>query len=244
MPIALERMATALSHTGRVRRTNQDAWSYTLEAGLFVVCDGMGGAAGGEVASQTAVEAFVEHLVAIPQDARTTRGIAHAVAAANRRVQARAAHERSLHGMGTTLVALVSCGEHAVAIAHVGDSRCYRWREGALTCLTEDHSLIAEQIRMGVLTVEQAAQSPMRNVITRAVGTKRSVEPEVQRLPVQAGDLFLLCSDGLTRELPDDAIAVLLSRSISLEERTRSLIDASLRAGGRDNVTVVLVQMS
>ena len=243
VPIALERMAAALSHTGKVRRTNQDAWSYTLEAGLFVVCDGMGGAAGGEIASQTAVEAFLEHLCSTDEAARTTRGIAQAVVAANRRVQTRAVHERSLRGMGTTLVALISCGDNAVAIAHVGDSRCYRWRGSELVCLTQDHSLIAEQMRMGVLTAEQAEHSPMRNVITRAVGTKRSIEPEVQRLAVEPGDLFLLCSDGLTRELPDAAVAVLLGRGVSLEERTRSLIEAALRAGGRDNITAILVQM-
>ncbi len=227
-----------------MRRTNQDAWSYSLEAGLFVVCDGMGGAAGGEVASQAAVEAFVEQLSVVPEAQRTAKVLAQAVHAANKRVHTRASHEPGLQGMGTTLVALAARGDHAVSIVHVGDSRCYRWRSGELTRCTEDHSLIAEQVRMGVLTEEQAAESPMRNVITRAVGTKRTVEPEVGEFAVEAGDVFLLCSDGLTRELPDAAIGVLLGRGGSLEERNASLIEAALKAGGRDNITCVLILMS
>ena len=249
MTVALHTVAAALSHAGRVRRTNQDAWSYSLEAGLFVVCDGMGGAAGGEVASRAAVEAFLEAFLE-PSDAvagpeRSVRGIAQAVGAANRRVHARAVHEPGLRGMGTTLVALVAGarGKHEAAVAHVGDSRCYLWRRGTLRRCTEDHSLIAEQVRMGVLTEDEAARSPMRSVITRAVGTRRSVEPEIGMLAVEAGDVFLLCSDGLTRELPDAALAVLLGRDGSLEERNAALVDAALRAGGRDNVTAMLVQM-
>ena len=244
MPVALHSVVAAASHTGSVRLTNQDAWSYSLEAGLFVVCDGMGGAAGGEVASRAAVEAFLEHLGAVGEAERSVKAIAQAVCAANRRVHARAAHEPALHGMGTTLVALVACEESTVAVAHVGDSRCYRWRQGALTRLTEDHALIAEQVRMGVLTEEQAARSPMRNVITRAVGTRRSVLPEVRMLAAEPGDVFLLCTDGLTREVPDAALGVLLGRAGSLEERNAGLVEAALRAGGRDNVTALLVEVS
>ncbi len=243
MTSAFHTVAAALSHVGRVRQSNQDAWSYSLEAGLFVVCDGMGGAAGGEVASQTAVEAFLEHLGAVPEAERGGKGIAQAVCAANRRVHARAAHQPALAGMGTTLVALAACGEHAAAVAHVGDSRCYRWRGGVLTRLTEDHALIAEQLRMGVVTEEQAARSPMRNVITRAVGTRRSVLPEVRMLAVEPGDVFLLCSDGLTREVPDAALAVLLGRPGSIEERNAALVEAALRGGGKDNITVMLVEV-
>ena len=222
---------------------NQDAWSYAPEAGLFVVCDGIGGVAGGEIASQTAVEAFIEHLSMVAEPQRSVKTVTRAVCAANRRVQSLGSHDRSLHGMGTTLVGLALCGPQKAAIVHVGDSRCYRWRQGALTRLTEDHSLIAEQVRMGVITEEQAEVSPMRNVITRAVGTRRAVAAEVQMVEVEVGDVFLLCSDGLTRELPDPAIAVLLGRGVSLEERNAALLDAALRAGGRDNVTALLVGM-
>ncbi|WP_233581317.1 PP2C family serine/threonine-protein phosphatase [Acidipila sp. EB88] len=243
MSIALHPTATALTHVGQVRRTNQDAWSYSLEAGLFAVCDGMGGMAGGEIASQIAVEAFVEHLAPVPEAQRTARLVTQAVCAANRRVQARAAHERALQGMGTTLVALALCAANKAAIVHVGDSRCYRWRHGSLEACTEDHSLIAEQIRNGVLTEAQAALSPMRNVITRAVGTRRSVLPEVQMLLLEPGDVFLLCSDGLCRELPDAAIAGLLRGDAPLPERNRALVEAALAAGGRDNVTSMLVRI-
>ena len=241
MSTALQTEAAALSHVGKVRHTNQDAWSYTVEAGLFVVCDGMGGAAGGEVASQAAVEAFVEHLAAVPEALRTSRAIAQAVCAANRRIQMRASHERALAGMGTTLVALAVCGTSEIAVVHVGDSRCYRWRRRELALCTADHSLIAEQVRMGVLTADEAERSPMRNVITRALGTKRTVAPEMQRLAVEPGDVYLLCSDGLTRELSDEALRVLLSRDATLEERNSSLVEAALRAGGRDNVTSMLI---
>jgi serine/threonine protein phosphatase PrpC len=241
--VALQTVAAAGTHVGNVRRTNQDAWSYSLEAGLFVVCDGMGGAAGGEIASQAAVEAFVEHLSTTAEAQRSVKAITQAVCAANKRVHARAALEPGLQGMGTTLVGLAARGDHAISVVHVGDSRCYRRRAGELLRCTEDHSLIAEQVRMGVLTEEQAAESPMRNVITRAVGTKRSVTPEVRELAVEAGDVFLLCSDGLTRELPDAAIGVVLGRDGSLEERVTGLVDAALRAGGRDNVTCLLVEV-
>ena len=234
----------ALSHVGSVRRSNQDAWSYSLDAGVFVVCDGMGGAAGGEVASRTAAEAFVEHMIAVPRAQRMPKSIGQAVCAANRRVQARAAQESALQGMGTTLVALVACGDREWRLVHVGDSRCYRWREGMLRRKTEDHSLVAEQLRMGVIDQEQAEVSPMRNIITRSVGTRRSVDPEIQTLAVEPGDLFLLCTDGLTRELSDDRIAELLAPSVSVEERNAALLAAALEAGGRDNVTSLLIEIA
>ena len=243
MPAALQLAASALSHTGCVRRNNQDSWSYSLEAGVFVVCDGMGGAAGGEIASRTAVETFLEHLGATPPAQRSPKAIGQAVCAANRRVQARAAYEPALKGMGTTLVALAMHRPGELALVHVGDSRCYRWRAGSLTCETEDHSLIAEQLRMGVIDEEQAATSPMRNVITRSVGTRRAVEPEIRGLAVEPGDVLLLCSDGLTRELPDATIAEFLALPMSLEARNEGLIAAALATGGHDNVTTLLVEI-
>ncbi len=244
MPAALHTAVAALSHTGWVRRSNQDAWSHSLEAGIFAVCDGMGGAAGGEIASRTAVEAFVEHLSTMTEAQRTDKAIAQAVCAANRRVQARVAHDPGLEGMGTTLVALVACGNNQWKLVHVGDSRCYRWSGTVLTRETEDHSLVAEQLRMGVIDEAQAAVSPMRNIITRSVGTRRSVDPEIQALPVEPGDVLLLCSDGLTRELSDDRIAALLALSGSIEERNAALLAAALEAGGRDNVTSLLIEIA
>ncbi len=244
MPASLHTVVAAASHTGRVRHANQDAWSYSLDAGIFVVCDGMGGAVGGEIASRAATEAFLEHLATLNEAQRTIEAITQAVEAANRRVYSRAAHEPALHGMGTTLVGLLTHGRHEVAVVHIGDSRCYRWRGGELERCTEDHSLMAEQLRMGVLTEEETLQSPMRNVITRAVGTRPTVEPEVQVLPVETGDVFLLCSDGLTRELPDAQIAEVLGREgQSLEERNTALLQAALAAGGRDNITTLLLEV-
>ncbi len=243
MPAALQSAAAALSHTGCVRRNNQDAWSYSLQAGVFVVCDGMGGAMGGEIASRTAVEAFVEQMVAVAPEQRTPKSVAKAVCAANRRVQARAAHDASLEGMGTTLIALAGCGDREMRLVHVGDSRCYRWRRGTLTRETEDHSLVAEQLRMGVIDEAQAALSPMRNIITRSVGTRRSVEPEIQTLAVEPGDLLLLCSDGLTRELPDDRIAEFLALPMSIAARNEGLMAAALAMGGKDNITMLLVEI-
>jgi serine/threonine protein phosphatase PrpC len=236
--------AAAVSHVGRVRRTNQDAWSYSADAGVFAVCDGMGGAAGGEVASHLAAEAFLESIRATPEEQRTGRSITQAISAANRLVHTRGNTDKSLRGMGTTLVALVARGRGRgrLAVAHVGDSRCYLFRVGELMRCTEDHSLVAEQLRLGVLTEDAAASAPLGHVITRALGTQRVVEPEVRTLPVDAGDLFLLCSDGLTRELPDAAIAVLLGRAgMALEARAEALVQAALESGGRDNVTCLLV---
>lgn len=244
MPASLHTVVAASSHPGRVRHANQDAWSYSLDAGVFVVCDGMGGAAGGEIASRIATEAFLEHLATQSEVQRTTEVITQAVKAANRRIYSRAAHEPALHGMGTTLVGLLAHGQHEVAVVNVGDSRCYRWRGGELKRCTKDHSLVEEQLRMGVLTEKEALQSPMRNVITRAVGTRPAVESDIQVLPVEPGDVFLLCSDGLTRELPDAQIAeVLAKRGQSLEKRNAALLQAALTAGGRDNITTLLLEV-
>ena len=234
--------AVAVSHVGLVRRSNEDAWSYSDSTGVFAVCDGMGGAAGGEVASHLAADAFLESVRVTPEHQRTTRSITQAISSANRLVHVRGNQDRALRGMGTTLVALVARGRGRVAVAHVGDSRCYLFRGGELMRCTEDHSLVAEQLRMGVLTEDAAATAPLRHVITRALGTQRTVEPEVRTLQAEPGDLFLLCSDGLTRELPDDAIAVILRRAEeSLDARADALVEAALHGGGRDNVTCMLV---
>ena len=167
--------AAGLTDQGRVRRANEDAFLMRPESGIFVVCDGMGGAAAGETASRVAAETALEVLLS------ATRGIAalrEAVRLANTAVYERARQDRRLEGMGTTLVAIALCGASGW-LAHVGDSRCYRWRAGALERLTHDHSLVEEQIRIGRMTREQARRSPMQNVITRAVGTRAEVVADV-----------------------------------------------------------------
>ena len=250
-------LAAAASHRGRVRTANEDSFGICADEGLFVVCDGMGGAAAGEVASRVAVDAVLKSLCA-PRKVMAVRdtdpgpigGTNHsemseilrdAVSDANDLVFSQAANDSRLHGMGTTLVALL-VQDHRVWVAHVGDSRCYRYSHGVLEQLTRDHSLVDEQVKLGQLTREEADRSPLRNVITRAVGSQRSVSTEISELETEPGDLFLLCSDGLTRELPDGRIETLLKETEDLDAICKHLIDAANDAGGRDNVTCVLVR--
>lgn len=243
MPLSTTLEVAALSDTGKVRDHNEDAYGHCLEAGVFVVCDGMGGAAAGEVASRIAVDTVIERLctVSSPDDRR--RALIESIAAANRLVHSRSSSDPSLQGMGTTLVVL-AVQDHSAFIGHVGDSRCYLFRAGRLLRETNDHSLVDEQVRLGYMTPEDAERSPLKNVITRAIGTQPSVEPEVSELSIQPGDTFLLCSDGLIREVPDDKIAALLNHTGSIEEHCRQLIEAANKTGSHDNVTVILVRAS
>ncbi|QNI32159.1 Stp1/IreP family PP2C-type Ser/Thr phosphatase [Alloacidobacterium dinghuense] len=235
--------AAALTDVGRIRSGNEDSYGLCYEAGFFVVCDGMGGAAAGEVASQVTVAAVMEKVcaetVSDPRQALET-----AIAESNRQVFSRAERESSLHGMGTTLVALL-VREGCVWIAHVGDSRCYRLRAGALERMTQDHSLVDEQIRLGQMTPEEAEVSPFRNVITRAIGTREHVTPDIQEVATEHGDLFLLCSDGLTKEVPEPRMAELLCGDISdLQALCQALIQDANDSGGSDNITAILVRIS
>lgn len=241
MPKSITLRAAALSHTGNVRTSNEDAYGYCLDAGVFAVCDGMGGAAAGEVASRLAVDTLIERLCAVTS--REDRGIAleESIAAANRLVHTQAAQDASLQGMGTTLVAVAIQDDQAL-IGHVGDSRCYLFRAGQLTRQTNDHSLVDEQVRLGHMTQADADRSPLRNVITRAIGTQNAVEPDITDLPLESGDILLLCSDGLTREVPEACIAAILHSPGTVEEQCHRLIDAANDAGSRDNVTAILVQ--
>jgi len=234
--------AAALSDRGRKRPTNEDAFGFSVEHGVYVVCDGMGGAAAGEIASSLAVDEILKHLakarepgVSLPQLAE------QAVCAANEAVYSRAQRNQRLQGMGTTLVALV-VDERRAWVLNVGDSRCYRLRAGRLEQVTQDHSLVEEQVRMGRMTVAEASRSPLRNVITRALGTQNCVTPDSFELEVESGDIFMLCSDGLTRELTDRTIQALLIPYGPLEERCALLTDAAKKAGGHDNITCILVQ--
>lgn len=238
--------AAAYTDPGRVRRANEDAYGYCLDAGFFVVCDGMGGAAAGEIASRLAVDTMIERMCSgVPsKDERTA--LADSIAAANRLVYARATKDPSLHGMGTTLVAALVADTHAL-IAHVGDSRCYLFRAGGLSRQTKDHSLVDEQVRLGQMTQDEADCSPLRNVITRAIGTQKAVAAEITGIDLVPDDLLLLCSDGLTRELSEDQISEMLSSAQSRGEDadtiSRSLMDAANHAGGCDNITCIVVKI-
>ncbi len=224
--------------TGRQRNANED--SLFTRSPLFVVADGMGGAQAGEVASKTAVESFDRELPKAPPE----RLLRETIEAANRTIHEHARNDPDLAGMGTTITATIVDPEaEEVAIGHVGDSRAYRLRGGRLERLTRDHSLVEEMRRKGQLTDAQAEDHPQRSIITRALGPEPEVEVDLQTVPAQAGDVFLICSDGLTTMLPDEQIAQLLSRATSMQSAVRALVDEANRAGGRDNITVVAFRL-
>ncbi len=223
--------------TGRQRRANED--SMLARSPLFVVADGMGGARAGEVASRIAVEAFQSglHAASDPELA-----LAELARAANSRIHDLSQSNAEQAGMGTTLTA-VYVGEQEVAIAHVGDSRAYCLRDGELLRLTDDHSLVDELMRQGRLTPEEAVEHPQRSVITRALGPEGSVEVDTRSFRARAGDVYLLCSDGLTTMISEEQIAAVLLAHPLLRDAGEALIAAANDAGGRDNVTVVLVRL-
>jgi protein phosphatase len=224
--------------TGRQRNANED--SHFIEAPLFVVADGMGGAQAGEVASKAAAESFAQSLPKAPPE----RVLEETIEGANRTIHELARKDPSLAGMGTTTTAaIVDLEAEEVAIGHVGDSRAYRLRGGKFEQLTRDHSLVEEMRRKGQLTDAQAEDHPQRSIITRALGPEPEVQVDLQTVPAQAGDVFLICSDGLTTMLDDATIARVLARATSLQSAVRALIDEANRAGGRDNITVVAFRL-
>jgi PPM family protein phosphatase len=235
--------AAAVTDRGRKRPSNEDAFGLSAEHGIYIVCDGMGGAAAGEIASSLAVDEMKQELTRHLSDdgIAAPEAIEMAVASANDAIFSRATRNPRLSGMGTTLVGLVT-KESRVWVINIGDSRCYRLRGRRLEQLTSDHSLVEEQVRMGRMTESEALRSPFRNVITRALGTQPSVMADVQELEADPGDLFMLCSDGLTRELSDDLIESLLSLDLRLEELCERMVHAAKKAGGHDNITCVLVR--
>ena len=224
------------SDLGRQRRGNED--SFFVRSPLFVVADGMGGAQAGEVASRMAVEAFDPGL----PDGPTPQVLATLIEEANRRIHRTSVEDEGRQGMGTTVTAAY-VGEADVTIAHVGDSRAYLLRRGELTRLTQDHSLVGELVARGKLTEEQAETHPQRNVITRSVGPEPEVQVDTETYPAQAGDVFLVCSDGLTTMVPERLLASVLTDAPSLSDAGRRLISAANEAGGRDNITVVLFRL-
>lgn len=237
------------SDIGLVRTVNQDAFAVIDEVGIWVVADGMGGHVGGEVAAQTAIATIQaearasSHLLgnghASPEDVLTDL-----INRAHEAILNRAQSKSKLKGMGTTLVllAIVSAPVPIAYLAHVGDSRAYRFRSGTLTLLTKDHTLIEKYMERGILTAETAKTHPERHVLTRALGVGSTVKPTVTALPIQPEDLVLLCSDGLTKMLEDEEIrTVFAAGELDPTQVCNRLVTAALDRGGEDNVTVVVV---
>jgi len=236
--------AFGFTDVGRVRSRNEDSYALVENEHLAVVADGMGGHGNGDIASRIAVEAVQEKYAGARGRAGDEFAVAErlqtAFAHAHEMIRAAGEEDNSLRGMGTTLVAAVVEDRSAV-IGHVGDSRAYALRGSTLTQLTEDHSWVREQIEAGHLSVDQAREHPFKSVVTRALGGENSVKVDLRRVHLQAGDILLLCSDGLTTMLTDEEIAALLNEGGSLDERTRRLVDAANELGGADNITVVMV---
>jgi protein phosphatase len=236
--------AGSATDTGLVRRNNQD--QLLLDAHLFAVADGMGGHAGGEVASLIAVEALRSAFGDPDDEPRTADDLRTAVRWANRTVFQKSMEDADLRGMGTTMTAVavvVTDGEERLAVANVGDSRAYVLVKGELTQLTEDHSVPEELVRAGELTPDEVATHPQRHILTRALGIAADVDVDLWEILPFVGDRLLLCSDGLCRELTDDQIASVLRRLADPAEAAKELVARARAAGGGDNITVVIIDV-
>lgn len=244
----------ARTDLGRVRENNEDSYLVAPDLNLFVLCDGMGGQASGEVASRTATKAIVEHCRKAESDpslplegsrdtaiSERSNRLASAIRSANRLVHSMAQGNAAQEGMGATVVAIWVDGER-MSLTHVGDSRAYRLREGRLEQLTQDHSFVAEQVRRGIMTAQEAERSKLQNVLLRALGPDSEIEVELSEHALSEGDSFLVCSDGLTRELSDTQIAGILGEAEEAQEAADRLVELANQAGGGDNITVIVLR--
>jgi PPM family protein phosphatase len=243
-----------LTHVGRQRQHNEDSFLVEDKAKLYLVADGMGGHAAGEIASRIAVDSISEFIIHTKEDdgtwphaydehyKRATNRLMAAVRMANTRVLEAMRKDARLRGMGTTVVAVLA-DDATVSVAHVGDSRAYLIRDGQLSRITNDHSWVFEQVQAGMLTEAEAEKHPLRNVITRALGGALQVTPDASEIEAMPGDVFLLCSDGLTGMVPEPEIQRIVTASDGdLKKACQQLIDAANERGGLDNVTAVLVE--
>jgi protein phosphatase len=247
--VCVQIRSAGLSDVGRVREHNEDAHLIVDEIGLYVVADGMGGHLGGQTASSIAVktvgesvdrnkQAMLDGALVMPlESSPVPRLLADAVRAACAAIYDAAQNDPDLQGMGTTVTTLVLQGGRAF-IAHVGDSRCYLQRGDRIIQITDDHSLVNEQIKAGLITREQARQSRLKNIITRSVGFEKDVAVDTFALPVQEGDRFLMCSDGLANFVDDTEIGIALA-TLPLDQVPRAMVDLANERGGDDNITVV-----
>lgn len=235
--------AAARSDVGLRRRSNEDRFALVHEHGFYLVADGMGGHTAGQVASQLAAEAATRAIHALEGASATPcEKLRMVMAAANRAIFLAAQRQPEYAGMGTTVVAVLAAGERA-ALAHVGDSRAYLVRRGKIRQLTDDHSIVGELLRRQEISEEAAREHPHRHVLTRALGVRESVEPDLAELTPAPGDVFVLCSDGLTNHLEDSELAKLVSETSDLQEGCEDLVDIANGRGGVDNITVVLARV-
>jgi serine/threonine protein phosphatase PrpC len=247
--------AFGLTDVGRKRKHNEDAFALDVTEGLFIVADGMGGHAAGEVASKITVETIGEFISATRQKEEATwpfkynheldfnsNRLVVAIEKANERVMAAVAAQPWLKGMGTTVVAGL-LNEKILSLAHVGDSRAYLFRDGQLSRLTDDHSWVHEQVTAGILTEEEAKTHPLKNVVTRALGGGPSVSPDLQELVFSPGDRYLFCSDGLTTMVSDEEIGENAATVRQPQPLCQKLVDIANEKGGVDNITVVVVDI-
>ena len=248
--MALSCVYAGLSDVGRLRQNNEDSLAWDAAANVAVLADGMGGYNAGEVASKMAVDHVMQRMVQwakddeVPTTLRVLKRVMEAsVDEANREIFNAAHTNPAYAGMGTTLVFLSFALDGRVVVGHAGDSRAYRLREGSLSQLTRDHSLLQEQVDAGLLTPEQVHAFGYRNFITRALGVEDAVVLDINDFDLREGDVYLLCSDGLTDMVDDVDIATVLTGDGSLDQRASTLIDWANRNGGRDNVTVLLVEV-
>lgn len=251
----MELLAYGRTDKGITRTNNEDSFHSEAEIGLFIVADGMGGYAAGEVAGRMAVDVIRDHIkksfikdepfIGGRNDdyAKPTNRLASGIRLANQVIYEAARNNPSWSGMGTTVAAVLLAG-NTLSIAHVGDSRVYLVRADSIEQLTDDHSLVSEQVRQGLLTKEEAEKSNVRNVITRALGKEQSVEVDLNETAVMEGDRIILCSDGLTSMVPDDVILSTVASVHEPDKACGTLIDIANKNGGKDNITTVLVYLT
>lgn len=249
-------VSKGVSDVGRKREANEDCFATVPEDSLFVVADGMGGHAAGEVASRLAVTAIADFIASTRRDAEVTwpydydvtmsvegNRLKTAIRLANQKILDTISHKKELEGMGTTLVSTLIADGRA-CVGHVGDSRAYLIRNGAISQLTSDHSWVNEQVKLGFLTRSDAGRHPFRNVVTRALGSKEDVMVDVAEQDLKAGDFLLLCSDGLNTMLDDERIVRLVTENGGdVEAAAKALIAGANENGGEDNVTVILIKI-
>jgi len=257
MALAVE--VAGKTDVGCVRANNEDNFGYDSRYGIFVVCDGMGGQAAGEVASKMGVDILLDYFrnetsvaemhaangasgSATQHGSAGARSLADAIQLANRTIHKAGQEQNGRNGMGSTIVAALVRG-NSLAIGHVGDSRIYLVRQGAIQQLTQDHSLVMEQVRRGYITLEQAQKSEMQNIILRALGSEEAVEADVEDLVAVPGDLLLMTSDGLTRHVRDEEILQIVQAPGDLEHACNDLVQTAKNRGGDDNITCLLVRI-